>query len=98
MSKARLYQLSKSATQSGIAKTHNWVLEILDPLSFYKDTPIGWCGSSNTTKQMQLSFKNINQALRYAQAHGLEVSVEKPLVKITKPKSYADNFKAYRAT
>ena len=90
---ARLYQRPKSATQSGRARTGQWLLEIergeaqkLDPLT-------GWPGSGATETQVQLAFPTQAAALAYAAGQGLTVEIVRLGPATLKLQAYADNFR-----
>ena len=56
MTSARIYQLPKSAMQSGRAKSEGWVLEF-PPSEARKPDPVrGWIGSADTQAQVRLKF------------------------------------------
>lgn len=91
--RARLYQRPKSSTQSGRARTGQWLLELergeaqrLDPLT-------GWAGSGDTETQLQLAFPTRDAGLAYARAHGLEVEIMPLGPRALKLQAYADNFR-----
>lgn len=90
---ARIYQLSKSATQSGRANAHTWILEFERSRKPTFDSLTGWSGSLETMTQIKMSFSTREEAETYAKRVGLnyEISIEQP-IKI-KPKAYADNFR-----
>lgn len=96
MARARIYQPSKNAMQSGRAKTKKWVLEF-EPSAARKVEPLmGWTSSPDTNTQVILRFDTKEEAIAYATRKGIEFQVvathsPKPLIK-----AYADNFKADR--
>ena len=90
--RARIYQPAKSATQSGRAKTLNWVLEYETQRRPHPDRLMGWSGAGDTQGQVRLNFETREAAEAYAQRQGLEVQVEEPQARSIKPKSYAENF------
>lgn len=90
---ARLYQRPKSSTQSGRARTGQWLLEFeraeaqrLDPLT-------GWAGSGDTETQLQLAFPTREAALAYAEAHAVQVEIVPLGPRALKLQAYADNFR-----
>ncbi len=93
---ARIYQPSKSATQSGRARTRRWVLEHLHGKPKFRDPLMGWTGSADTVQQVKLSFSSREEAVAYASRNGLKVIVEEPKRPRTLKKNYADNFKFER--
>ncbi|HEY3694210.1 ETC complex I subunit [Phenylobacterium sp.] len=89
---ARIYRPARTAMQSGKAKTKDWVLEF-EPASALRSDPLmGWTQSSDMNGQVVLSFDTREEAVRYAQAHGLAFQLvdSKPAKRIIK--AYSDNF------
>jgi hypothetical protein len=91
---ARIYQPTKTAMQSGRAKTRGWVLEFdrrsrrtIDPL-------MGWTSSSDMlADQVRITFDSREDAVAYAERHGLAHEVVEPQARHIRPKSYAANFR-----
>jgi len=92
----RIYQPAKTAMQSGLAQTHDWVLEYLPLAKKTHDPLTGWVGSADTREQVHLKFSSREEAVAYAETHRLVALVEEPHVKRYRPKSYADNFRPDR--
>lgn len=90
--KAKIYQPSKTAMQSGRAKTHEWMLEYQTVSSMTPDPLMGWNTSADTLSQIQLKFPTREAAIAYAKAKELDYHVIEPKQIISKPKSYAANF------
>ncbi|MBS0236353.1 MAG: ETC complex I subunit [Proteobacteria bacterium] len=92
---ARIYQPSKSATQSGKANTGVWLLEFVADTPYSVEPLMGWTAERDTvSSQVKLKFSDVESAVRYAQSIGLEYEVvtrEKSLP--SKVKSYSANFK-----
>jgi hypothetical protein len=89
---ARIFRPAKSAMQSGLAKTHEWVLEF-EPASARKPDPLmGWTSSSDMNGQITLRFADREEAVAYAQAHQIPFQVIEPQERKTIIKAYADNF------
>ncbi len=89
---ARIYRPAKTATQSGRAKTNNWLLEF-EPVSARRsDDLMGWTLTTDMDGQVRLNFETSDAAVAYAQKHGIafQISDPKPAKKILK--AYADNF------
>ena len=89
--KAKIYQPSKTAMQSGKARTKFWVLEF-EKSNSSKDFVMGWTASSNTNEQVKLKFETQEQAIKYAEQNNIQF-----VLIATKPnkliiKAYADNF------
>ena len=91
--RARIFQQPKTAMQSGIAGTDEWVLDFESTSAGRQDPLMGWFGSRDTQSQVQLRFPTQADAVAYAERKGLDYDLELPLQRIRKPKIYADNFK-----
>ena len=96
---ARIFRPSKTAMQSGRAKASDWVLEF-EPSAARRSEPLmGWTQTTDTeSSQIRLAFHTREEAVRYAEAHGLafQLTDPKPAKKIIK--AYADNFAFGRRT
>ncbi len=91
--KARIFRPSKTATQSGLGKTEEWVLEY-EPCSERKPEPLmGWTASGDTTNQVRMKFTSLDEATTFAERKGLEYSVLQPHQRRVKPRNYGDNFR-----
>ena len=88
----RIYSPAKTATQSGRAKTHRWVLEFESTAPREVDDLMGWTGSRDTQAQVRLDFGSKEEAVAYAEKHGHSFTIEEPHQRRVAPKSYADNF------
>jgi hypothetical protein len=90
---ARIFRPSKTAMQSGKAKTKDWVLEFEPRAARHPDPLMGWTQTTDTaSSQVRLSFDSKEDAVRYAEKHGIAFQLidPKPAKKIIK--AYADNF------
>lgn len=94
--RARIYLPPKSAMQSGLAGTQRWVLEYEPERAKIRDPLMGWTGSDDTRQQLRMSFESREAAIAFAEAEGIPYDVELPPAKVTRPKVYADNFRADR--
>ncbi len=93
---ARIYKPAKTAMQSGLGKTHDWVLNF-DPRDAQRpDALMGWCGSRDTQRQVTLRFKTQDEAVAYCKANGLDYVMAPPQAPTVRPKAYADNFRPDR--
>ena len=90
---ARIYQRMKNAMQSGRARVGQWTLEF-DPADAQRPDPLmGWAGSSDTKRQLRLSFPSLEAAKTYADKQGIDYHVIPGPERTLKIQSYADNFK-----
>ena len=91
--RARIYQPTKNAMQSGKARTKAWLLEYEPASPRALDPLMGWTSSSDMLSQVQLEFDSKDEATAYAQKHGIPFDLFEPHRPTPKPKSYADNFR-----
>jgi hypothetical protein len=91
--RARIFQQPKTAMQSGVAGTDEWVLEWAPAAGGRQDPLMGWYGGGSTRAQVHLRFPSQAEAVAYAQREGIEYDLALPCRRVHKPKVYADNFK-----
>ena len=89
---ARIYRPAKTAMQSGKAKTEDWTLEFEPESARLPDPLMGWAQSRDMDGQVRLSFETREEAVTYAQAHGIAFEVIEPPTVKRVIKAYADNF------
>jgi hypothetical protein len=89
---ARIYRPAKTAMQSGRAKTNDWILEFEPESARLPDPLIGWIQSRDMNGQVRLPFDTREEAVAYAQAHGIAFRVMDPRPVERVIKAYADNF------
>ncbi len=94
--RARIYLTPKSAMQSGLARTQSWMLEYEPERQKLRDPLMGWTGSDDMRQQIRLSFDTKEAAIAYAEAENIPYDLEIPPARVSKPKLYADNFRADR--
>ena len=90
---ARIFRPAKTAMQSGKGKTHDWVLEFEPKDARRADPLMGWTQTGDTeSSQVRLAFETKEEAVRYADQHGIAFQLidPKPAKRIIK--AYADNF------
>ena len=93
MPRARIYRPAKTAMQSGRAQTRKWILEY-EPATPRRPEPLmGWASAEDTLNEVQLRFDTRDEAVAFADRHGLDYTVVAPHESVEKPKSYADNFR-----
>lgn len=97
MSVARIYKPTKTAMQSGRARTKNWVLDFAPAAAKRPDRLMGWVSSEDMMcDQVRLKFSSKEEAIGFAERVGLQYEVFEPKKREMKPKSYADNFRPDR--
>jgi hypothetical protein len=95
---ARIFSPAKTAMQSGKGKTGYWVLEF-DPETPRKIDPLmGYTSSSDMKSQIRLTFNSREEAVAYAEKHGIPYRVEIPKEAKRRQISYAENFRYDRKT
>ena len=90
---ARIYKPARTAMQRGTAKTRSWVLEFEQRTPRTRDPLMGWTSSADTTQQVRLTYDTKEEAIAYAEKHGIEYEVlpsHEPHVQL---RPYADNFR-----
>ena len=93
MALARIYRPSKTAMQSGRRQSRKWLLEF-EPASRRDPDPLmGWSSAQDTLNEVQLRFDTLDEAVAFADKHGLQYSIIEPHQRRPKAKSYADNFR-----
>ena len=93
MTQARIIQKSKNAMQSGRFGTGQWLLEF-NPAGPQRPDPLmGWAGSADTRRQLNLTFSTLDAAKAYADKNGIDFTVVYAAPKVLKLQAYADNFK-----
>lgn len=89
----RIYKPAKTAMQSGLARTREWVLEPEPQGRRTVDPLMGWTSSAETATQARLTFATKEEAVAYAEREGYGYVVIEPETRRPVKKSYADNFR-----
>ena len=96
---ARIFRPAKTAMQSGRAKAAAWVLEFEPSDARRSDPLMGWTQTGDTeSSQVRLSFETKEEAVRYAESHGIAFQLFDPKPARRILKAYADNFAFGRRT
>ena len=90
---ARIYRPSKTAMQSGTAKTHDWVLEFDPEIARTIDPMMGYTSSSDMRQQVRLTFDTREEAVAYAERNGIAYRVMEPKEAKRRRMAYSDNFR-----
>ena len=93
MTQARIIEKSKNAMQSGRFGSGHWVLEYNPADPQRADPLMGWAGSTDTRRQLDLKFATLEAAKAYADKNGVDYTVVHAAAKVLKLQTYADNFK-----
>ena len=93
---ARIYKPAKSAMQSGMARSKEWVLEFEPEQAKNIEPLMGWTSSEDMKGQLHLSFDTKEEAVAYAERNAIPYQVFEPKPRRATIKAYADNFKFTR--
>ena len=89
---ARIFRPAKNAMQSGRGKSIEWVLEFEPKDARRPDPLMGWTQTADTeSSQVRLTFDSKEDAVRYAEAHGIAFQLVDPKPAKRIIKAYADN-------
>ena len=91
MNKAKIYKPAKTAMQSGMRNTKNWLLEF-DALNTGVNPLTGWESSKDTMSEVKLEFSTKEQAISYAKKNNINYYVIEPQKRKVIKKSYSENF------
>ncbi len=89
---AKIYRPTRTAMQSGQAKTKTWVLEFETEAHRSIDPLMGWTSSDDTRNQVEIRFDTREAAIAYAVKNGIPHQVIEPKERRRAVKSYSDNF------
>lgn len=93
MATARISQIDRKTTQSGKANAGLWMLEFERQEAQRADPLTGWNGSGDTRTQVRITFKSRDDAIAYAERHGLSYHIVPATPSKLKIQAYADNFR-----
>ena len=89
---ARIYIPAQTAMQSGKANTKEWMLEFEPASARVSEALMGWTVSTDMNGQVRLMFETREEAVAYAQRHGIAFEVLAPKEHRRIIRAYADNF------
>ena len=93
---AKIYRPARTAMQSGVAKTKDWLLEFEQEQPRSIEPLMGWTSSEDMRQQVKLRFATREEAVAYAERNGIPYQVFEPKDASPKVLSYSDNFKVSR--
>ncbi len=93
---ARIFQPSRGTTQSGLGKTHEWILEYEPATQRTLEPLMGWTSAADTLNQIRLRFATREEAVAYADSNGIAFSVQEPAIRQVRPRNYTDRFRPLR--
>ena len=91
MRKAKIFKPSKTAMQSGMRNSKNWLLEF-DTIDSGIDPLMGWTTSKDTMSEVKLEFSSKEEAINYAKKNNFQYYLIEPQKRKIIKKSYANNF------
>jgi hypothetical protein len=89
---ARIYRPARTAMQSGRANTREWVLDYEPEEPRVVESLMGWTSSGDMKGQLRLRFSTKEDAVAYAERHGIPYQVFEDKPAPRRVISYADNF------
>jgi hypothetical protein len=89
---ARIYRPARTAMQSGRANTREWVLDYEPEEPRVVESLMGWTSSGDMKGQLRLRFSTKEDAVAYAERHGIPYQVFEGKSAPRRGMSYADNF------
>ena len=89
---ARIVRTAKSAMQSGRAQTNQWRLEYEPEQPRAIEPLMGWTSSGDMRQQVRLQFASLEEAVAYAEQHGIPYQVSDTKPPARRPIAYSDNF------
>ena len=89
---ARIYKPARTAMQSGQANTKEWLLEFEPEEPRTIEPLMGWTSSGDMKSQVRLSFETKEEAIAYAERHGIAYQVFEQKPSQRRIMSYSDNF------
>ena len=89
---ARIYKPAKTAMQSGQGKNRDWVLDYEPEEPRVVESLMGWTSSGDMKGQLRLRFDTKEEAVSYAERHGIPYQVFEAKPAARRGLSYADNF------
>ncbi len=92
MTRARIFKPAKTAMQSGMRNTRDWVLEWEPDEQRVPEPLMGWISSADTRGQVRMYFDSKDEAVAFAEKNKYAYRVHDPKPRHIRPKSYADNF------
>ncbi|MCK5284712.1 MAG: ETC complex I subunit [Alphaproteobacteria bacterium] len=89
---AYIYRPNKSVTQSGLAKSGQWILECKSTTARVPEPLMGWTSCGDTLDQVHLKFDSLDAARAFADKKRFSYTVFPAHVRRIKPRNYGDNF------
>ncbi|OSD02407.1 hypothetical protein PYCCODRAFT_1435407 [Trametes coccinea BRFM310] len=90
----RIFQPTRSTTQSGSGKSHRWRIDwdTLPGAGRWENPLMGWASSADYMQGTRLSFRTKEDAIHFAEKQGWDYYIAATEIKRIPPKNYAENF------
>jgi len=89
---ARIYKPARNAMQSGTAKTKLWTLDYEPAQARQVEPLMGYTSSGDMNSQLRLHFDTKEEAVAYAERHGIAYQLQEPKEPARRKMAYSDNF------
>ena len=89
---ARIYKPTRTAMQSGTAKTKLWQLDYEPEEPRQVEPLMGWTSSGDMKSQLRLRFDTREEAIAYCEKRGIPYQVFDAQEPARRKIAYADNF------
>ncbi|RTM01750.1 ETC complex I subunit [Ancylobacter rudongensis] len=89
---ARIYKPTRTAMQSGNARTKLWVLDYEPEQPRLVEPLMGYTSSGDMKSQLRLRFDTKEEAVAYAEKHGIAYQLQEPQEAARRRMAYSDNF------
>src|SRR4051812_646358 len=89
---ARIYKPARNAMQSGTAKTKLWTLDYEPAQPRQGEPRMGYTSSGDMNSQLRLHFDTKEEAIAYAERHGIAYQLQEPKEPARRKMAYSDNF------
>jgi len=93
---ARIYKPSRTAMQSGQARTRAWVLDFEPEEPRQVEPLMGWTSSGDMRQQVRMRFASKEAAVAYCERHGIAYQLFEARPPARRVMAYADNFAVRR--
>ena len=89
---ARIYKPARNAMQSGTAKTKLWTLDYEPAQPRQVEPLMGYTSSGDMNSQLRLHFDTKEEAIAYAERHGIAYQLQESKEPARRKMAYSDNF------
>ena len=90
---ARIYKPSKTAMQSGLGNSKDWLLDYEPEAPRTVEPLMGWTSSGDMRQQLRLRFDSKEEAIAYCERHGIAYQAfDAKTPPARRVMSYSDNF------